>query len=152
MANKPTKKIIVYEMLKKDIISGKIKPGEILNEAELAEKFNMGKMPTREALLLLTHENLLESMPRVGYIVSQLTIKDLLEIYTLRVVLESEAIGLAAERITPEQLAHLELNNREEAQVFAQSSSRMTSQAYQLNIEFHTIIAQASGNMPAWKK
>ena len=103
-------------------------------------------MPTREALLLLTHENLLEAMPRVGYIVSQLTIKDLLEIYALRLILETEAVGLAAERITPEQLADLERNNRDEALLLEQNGSRMTSQAYQLNIEFHKIIAQASGN------
>lgn len=146
MAKKTTKKIFVYEILKKAIISGEIKPGEILNEAELAQKYSVGKMPTREALLLLTHENLLEAMPRVGYIVSQLTIKDLLEIYALRLILETEAVGLAAERITPEQLADLERNNRDEALLLEQNGSRMTSQAYQLNIEFHKIIAQASGN------
>jgi len=56
----------VYEQLKNAIISGEIKPGEILNEAVLAEKYEIGKTPTREALLLLANEDFLDSMPRVG--------------------------------------------------------------------------------------
>ncbi len=146
MAPRPTKKLHVYETIKHAIISGEIKPGEILNEAELAQKYDTGKTPTREALLLLTHENLLESMPRVGYVVSRLTTKDLLEIYTLRILLEAESIGLAAERITPEEIARLEENNRLEAELFSQNSARMTAAAYRLNIEFHQTIAWASGN------
>lgn len=66
MAHKPTKKILAYEQFKNAIISGEIKPGEILNEAVLAEKYGMGKTPAREALLLLANEDCLDSMPRVG--------------------------------------------------------------------------------------
>jgi DNA-binding GntR family transcriptional regulator len=146
MSQRPTKKLQIYEILKQAIVSGEIKPGEILNEAELAQKYATGKTPTREALLLLTHENLLEALPRVGYSVARLTTKDLLEIYALRILLETEAIGLAAERISPEEIANLEANNRQEAELFAKTSSRMTAAAYRLNIEFHQIIARASGN------
>lgn len=146
MAKRLTKKLHIYEIVKQAIVSGEIKPGEILNEAELAQKYKVGKTPTREALLLLTHDNLLEAMPRVGYVVTRLTTKDLLEIYALRILVEAEAIGLAAERITPEEIACLEENNRQEAALFAQTSNRTTSQAYRLNYEFHKFIAQASGN------
>lgn len=147
MVKRTTKKIQVYEILKQAIISGEIKPGEILNEADLAEKYGIGKTPTREALLLLTHENLLEAMPRVGYVVSRLTTKDLLEIYALRVILETEAIKLAAERITSEEIALLEENNRRESEIFQNNTTgSRTREAYQLNIEFHKIIARASGN------
>jgi DNA-binding GntR family transcriptional regulator len=147
MVKRTTKKIQVYEVLKRAIISGEIKPGEILNEADLAAKYNVGKTPTREALLLLTHENLLESMPRVGYVVSRLTTKDLLEIYSLRLILETEAIRLAAERITSEEICLLEENNRKESEIFqSHFKGNRTREAYQLNIEFHKIIGRASGN------
>ena len=146
MAYKITKKIYIYEQLKQAIISGIIKPGEILNESDLAQKYNIGKTPTREALLLLTHEKLLDSMPRLGYVVSRLTTRDLMEIYALRIILETEAIGLAAERITPEEISLLEENNRKEDLLFAESSSGMVSEAYALNIEFHKIIAHAADN------
>src|SRR5512139_3886921 len=110
-----TKKVQIYEQLKKAIISGSIKPGEVLTEAELSQKYSIGKTPTREALLLLTHEHLLETIPRVGYVVSRLTIQDLLEIYYLRMILESEAVGLAADRISPDEIAQLEKNNQIES-------------------------------------
>lgn len=145
MAQRITKKMQVYERLKDAIISGTIKPGEILNEADLSQKYNIGKTPTREALLLLTHEDLLESLPRVGYVVSRLTTKDMLEIYYLRVLLEAEAAGLAAERISPEEIALLEQNNQQEAQLFSENSNRMVGQAYLLNNQFHKLIAHASG-------
>ncbi|MCX6079734.1 MAG: GntR family transcriptional regulator [Chloroflexi bacterium] len=146
MANRSTKKALIYEQLKSDIISGNIRSGEILNEADLANRYGTGKTPTREALLLLTHENLLDSMPRMGYMVSRLTTKDLLEIYYLRSILETEAVGLAVDRITPEDIAHLEQNNQLESQIFSQGSGRMNAQAYQLNREFHQIISHAAGN------
>jgi DNA-binding GntR family transcriptional regulator len=146
MPKRLTKKLHVYEILKQAIISGEIKPGEILNEAELAQKYETGKTPTREALLLLTHENLLEAMPRVGYAVPRLTPRDLLEIYALRALLETEAIGLAAERITPAEIAQLEENNKRESRIFSQNPAGVAGQAHKLNIEFHKIIARASGN------
>jgi len=146
MAQHLTKTQQVYESLKQAILSDEIKPGEILNEADLAQKYEMGKTPTREALLLLTHENLLESMPRVGYVIARLTTRDLLEIYSLRILLEVEAIGLAAERITPAELALIEQNNQQEAQLGTPTSAEVNSQAYQLNSEFHLLIAGASGN------
>lgn len=147
MGNKITKKVLVYEQLKNSIISGEIKPGEILNEAVLAEKYGIGKTPTREALLLLANENFLDPMPRVGYVVSRLTTKDMLEIFFLRMILETEAIGLAAERITAEELAQLENNNKAEKKLFAENPPHVSEQAHQLNREFHAIIAHASGNL-----
>ena len=147
MSSKPTKKTLVYEQLKNSIISGEIKPGEILNEAALAEKYGMGKTPTREALLLLANESLLDSMPRVGYVVSSLTTKDLLEIFFLRIILEVEAIGLAAERITADEITELEENNRKERQISIEKPIRAHEQAHQLNREFHGLIARASGNL-----
>lgn len=146
MTPRPTMKLRIYQSLKQDIVSGVIKPGEILNEAELARRYSAGKTPTREALLLLTHENLLEAMPRLGYVVSRLTIHDLAEIFSLRILLETEAIGLAAERIQPEEIALLEENNCREAQVYHLLSSTWNGQAAQLNLEFHTLIARAAGN------
>ena len=146
MPQRPTKKLQVYEILKQAIISGEIKPGDILNEAELAQKYETGKTPTREALLLLTHENLLEALPRVGYIVPRLTTRDLLEIFSLRALLEVEAIGLAMDRLTPDVITALERNNLEESQILSDNSPQVSSLAYQLNREFHMIIARASGN------
>jgi len=146
MIPRPTKKVRVYEILRQAIVTGEIRPGEILNEANLAQKYNIGKTPTREALLLLTHENFLEAMPRVGYVVTRLTTQDLLEIYALRTLLEVEAVGLAADRITPAEIEQLQRNNEREAQLAGQNSREVARQAYQINYEFHTSIARTAGN------
>ena len=146
MAHKPTKKILVYEQLKSSIISGEIKPGEILNEAVLAEKYGMGKTPTREALLLLSNEDYLDSMPRVGYVVTRLTVQDMLEIFALRILLELEAIGIAAEKITEADLARLAVNNRAEEELTGQQTELAHEKGYKLNREFHLIIAKSTGN------
>jgi DNA-binding GntR family transcriptional regulator len=66
--SKPTKKSIVYKKIKNSLISGEIKPGEIM-KVILPIIFHIGKTPTREALIVLTHDNLLEALPRTGYIV-----------------------------------------------------------------------------------
>jgi DNA-binding GntR family transcriptional regulator len=147
MAQKPTKKTLVYEQLKNAIISGEIKPGEILNEAVLAEKYKMGKTPTREALLLLANENFLDSMPRVGYVVTRLTVQDMLEIFSLRILLEVEAIGIAAEKITEDCLAKLSANSQEEKALARQQADvTVLEKGHKLNREFHLIIAEAAGN------
>lgn len=142
-----TKKDRVYEQIRKAILSGELKAGEILKEGELAQRYSAGKTPTREALIVLSYEKFLEPMPRVGYIVVKPSIHDVLETFHLRMLLEVEAIGLAAERLSEEEIWQLEQNNQAENDVVSHySGSELKEKAYELNRDFHLIIAQASGN------
>ena len=125
MSVKPTQKEMLYKRIRRAIISGELKSGEIMNEADIAAQFGSGKTPTREALLLLTHDSFLESLPRVGYRVTRPTLQDILETFHLRQILEVEAIGLAIERISTENVHKLLVNNRlEESLILYQSKSR----------------------------
>jgi len=146
MSAAPTKKEQVYERIRRAIITGELKPGEILNEAEIAAQFESGKTPTREALLLLTHDGFLDSLPRVGYIVSKPTMQDILEIFHLRIILEVEAIGLAAGRLSPEDIRHLQENNEEEEKLMVSTNPNDKATASALNREFHLILARLSGS------
>jgi DNA-binding GntR family transcriptional regulator len=147
MTKTDTKKTIVYDQLKRNIISGEISAGTILNEAELVQNLGVGKTPTREALIMLSHEGLVDAMPRVGYVVTRLTVQDMLEIFALRILLEVDAIGMAVERITENDIGKLEDNNkRETALTNGEPGASLKEQGYQLNREFHLIIAQATGN------
>lgn len=146
MSASPTKKEQVYQRIRQAIITGDLRPGEILNEAEIAAQFESGKTPTREALLLLTHEGFLEALPRVGYIVSKPTMQDILETFHLRLLLEVEAIGLAVERITPEDLRRLQENNRQEEALAASPAPTDKAAASALNRDFHLRLARLSGN------
>jgi DNA-binding GntR family transcriptional regulator len=142
-----TKKDRVYQQIRKAILSGELKAGEILKEGDLAQRYGAGKTPTREALIVLSYEKFLEPMPRVGYMVARPSIQDVLETFHLRMLLEVEAIGLAAERISDEELRQLDQNNREENELGGMySGSELKSKAYELNRDFHLLIVKASGN------
>jgi DNA-binding GntR family transcriptional regulator len=152
-----SKTYVLYQKVRDKIVSGEIKPGAILTEAELADEYGVSKAPAREALVLLGHEGLVESMPRIGHVVATFTLQDVLETFHLRSILEAEAAGLAAERITDEGIAALLKNNNEEFALserahkapilrIAAHEHGFYERACELNIEFHQLIAQASGN------
>ena len=141
------KKDVLYQAIRQAIISGEIKAGEILKEAELGKEYGVSKTPVREALVLLGHEGFVESMPRTGYVVTTVSVQDVLETFHLRSILEAEAAGLAAERITEEEIAALLKNNNEEVALSKTAyEDGFYERAYALNMEFHQIIARASGN------
>lgn len=149
MKKKLTQKDQIYEQIKRDIILGAIKPGEVLNAIEMSERHNFGITPTREALLVLTHDRYLKPMPRVGYIVTEPAVQDILEIFHLRMILEVEAIGQAVDRITDQEIQELKKNNQREEEIFHQSNGNGQSsreQGLNLNQDFHIAIARASGN------
>jgi DNA-binding GntR family transcriptional regulator len=126
----------VYDGIRQDILSGTFLPGDLLTERELAAKYGVSKTPVREALSLLEQDELLRAIPRAGYMVTRLTFRDLQEVHQLRATLEAMAARLAAQRITDEELEELErltsTSDPEEARLF--------------NRQFHSVVAQASGN------
>lgn len=144
---KITQKEQAYAMIKRDILSGAYKPGDILNEIEMATKYKFGKTPTREALLVLAHDKFLKPMPRVGYIVTQPVLQDVLDVFQLRAIIESEAIGIAIDRLTPAVLKELDDNNAAERAIYnMEDADEMRELGITLNREFHLIIARATGN------
>lgn len=147
MGKEGTKKSFVYDLLKRRIISGELTAGTTLNESDLAQELAIGKTPTREALIMLAHEGFVDALPRVGYVVTRLTLQDILEIFSLRIMIEVEAIGIASERITEADIHKLIENNKKESALATQKpDALLRDQSYQLNLEFHSIIAQSTGN------
>src|SRR4030065_1413784 len=114
MKNLPTQSNLAYQKIRQVIISGDLKPGDIINIDELCSRFGTSKTPTREALVVLTHEQFLESLPRIGYMITKPSIRDVKEMFHVRTILEVEAIGLAVEHINDEEIKALEINNIEE--------------------------------------
>jgi DNA-binding GntR family transcriptional regulator len=138
---------MLFHQVREKIVSGEIKPGAILTEAELADEYGVSKTPVREALVLLGHEGFVEPMPRIGHVVASFTVQDVLETFHLRSILEAEAAGLAAERITEEGIAALLKNSDEESALSERAQEDgFYERANDLNMEFHQVIARASGN------
>ncbi|HQR12064.1 MAG TPA: GntR family transcriptional regulator [Casimicrobiaceae bacterium] len=130
----------VVTILRDAILTCSVEPGAVLNERELADELGVSKTPVREALSLLNHEGLVQILPRQAYVVSPITVRDVHESFDLRVILESAAAELAAARISDAELAEL-------ARVVAgESRDEPVAGTLRRNVDFHSLIARASGN------
>ncbi len=125
------------------ILKGRIKQGERLTEPRLSKLLGISRTPIREALRILEMEGFVEIIPRRGAVVTDVTDKDVDEIFILKVKLESLAAKLAAEHLTNEDIAELEdLNARMEK--FA--DAKKVSILIKLNSEFHNLIISKCEN------
>ena len=89
-----------YLRIRERIVSLDMRPGSVVNESRLREELKIGRTPIREALQRLARENLVRSIPHRGTFVTDVNITDLARITEVRVVLESHAASLAAERLS----------------------------------------------------
>lgn len=89
-----------YLRIRERIVSLDMPPGSVVNESRLRQELNIGRTPIREALQRLARENLVRSVPHRGTFVTDINITDLARITEVRVVLESHAARLAAERLS----------------------------------------------------
>ena len=147
MTHIPTQKELVYDQIKKAIIFNEIKPGEILKEIELSQKYNVGKTPIREALIILVHENYLQTIPRAGYVVVAPDVQDIMEMFHLRIILEVESVSQAVDRLSDQEISQL-LDHCEKEKLLYQSNDRQQIRelGYGMNQDLHMAIARASGN------
>ena len=93
-----SKKMIVYENLKRRIITNALKPGDPLNEGILSKEFKISKTPVREALQQLEKKGLIENIPGKGAFVSRFSFQDIRELFEIREILECEVIKRVAAR------------------------------------------------------
>jgi DNA-binding GntR family transcriptional regulator len=102
---KRTAEILAY--LEKEILEGRIAPGERLDETELAARFEVSRTPVREALLQLATHGLIETGKRRGAIVSRIPVERIVAMMEVLSVLEGCAARLAARRMTPDEQVRL---------------------------------------------
>jgi DNA-binding GntR family transcriptional regulator len=130
------------DLLTNAILSSKIKPGERLNESELARKLHVSRAPVREALQQLEEQGLIVNVPRRGMFVVSLEEEDLQKINSMRLVLESEALRLARK--------HLTAKGREKLMQITERMEKMeassTIEATRIDMEFHRTIWSLTGN------
>ena len=104
-ASRQTAHEFVRETIRQAILSGDIPSGTRLVQADLAEQLEVSTTPVREALRDLASEGLIQFDAHRGGIVHEISNEELQEVYDLRMLLEVEAMRLAAAKITPDQLA-----------------------------------------------
>jgi DNA-binding GntR family transcriptional regulator len=133
----------IYRALRERILRNELASGTRLVLRELANTYETSDIPVREALRMLERDGLVEMVPYRGARVTTLTQREIEETYFIRGHLESIATGLAAERITDDELAALDdLMVLMRAAVADQDGPRFSD----LNHQFHETIVAACGN------
>jgi len=133
----------VYRELRNQIFGKKLRAGQRLPEASIARELEVSRTPVREALRRLANEGLVDFVPNLGARLVFPTTEEIRDAYELREYLERMAIRKAAQRIRPPELYRLEENIHEEEKAF---TGRKLDDYLRINIAFHSIIAESSGN------
>ena len=97
----------VLGRLKAQILHVDRAPGDVLYEADLATEFGVSKTPVREALRVLAQTGWVVVLPRKGYIVRPVELRDVRDIFAIRHMIEPTLAGEAALSATPEQVGAL---------------------------------------------
>lgn len=97
-----------YRLIKEAIVNRELKPGDLLQELEMVERFHIGRTPLREAIQRLTVDGLVTNISRKGAFVTIMTKDDIKNVFELRCNLDAFAARLAAERASASEIIHLE--------------------------------------------
>jgi DNA-binding GntR family transcriptional regulator len=125
------------------IITGAVRPGEFLRMERIAEAVGVSNTPVREGLLVLRSEGLVELVPRRGFVVSPFSRQDVRDLFWAQAQLARELAARAAKKITPEQLAELEVTlARYDSAIAAGDQDRIG----ELGHLFHRRINRAAGS------
>ncbi|MDB5375547.1 MAG: hypothetical protein JWP04_4189 [Belnapia sp.] len=130
--------------LRQDIVTTRLAPGETLSEAATAGRLSLGKAPIRAALARLAAEGLVQAVPRRGWVVSLVTVRDIHEVFDLRLLLEPEAARRAAGRIDAAALGRLDAVC---AAGYRPGDATSALGFLDANRAFHVAVAELSGNV-----
>src|SRR5689334_12851493 len=144
---------MIYEELLRRIIAGEVAQGEFLSEVKLSNDFQCSRTPIREACIHLYKEGFLRVAPHTGYVVTEVSLEEIRELYELRQVLEPRAAERAAGRnpssdFRTECEALIELTR---ALAERERTYETFVQLGQAEYGYHYAIARAAGNQK-WVK
>ncbi|MGK6307799.1 GntR family transcriptional regulator [Variovorax sp. DT-64] len=135
----------VAELLRQRIFNRELEPGSWIDELKLAEEYGISRTPLREALKVLAAEGLVTMKVRRGAYVTEVSEKDLADVYHLLSLLESDAVGVVAERASPAELAELEALHAE-LEAAAAPGKVDRAHFFAINERFHMRILAMADN------
>ena len=147
MDSKITLKETVYNAVFEDIVEGRYRPNEILTEGTLGKKFGVSKAPVREALIELCKDNILQSLPRLGYQIVPVSLKEMVDLLDFRVDLELSNLRRAFDKITDADIAVLRGSPIDMDSTY----SKDIMPHWSLNVRFHLELCRLSGNEYSYK-
>ena len=146
---KETCKEYVYRVLKDNIMSLELSPGEILSESDLSKKLNVSRTPIREVFIKLKAEKLIEVKPQAGTYVSQIDWNLIEESIFIRYNLEKEALKEACENFSEDTL--IEMEKCLFAQKLVAQKGNNLLEFHNLDKEFHKLIFIGINKSNVWE-
>lgn len=134
---------VVFNALRKAILTGELKPGERLMEIHLADKLGVSRTPIREAIHKLELEGLVTMLPRRGAQVSEISEGGLRDVLEVRRDLDSFCAELACRRISAEDKKRLVEAYEEFNKAVQTNDATVMAKA---DVALHNIIIEATGN------
>jgi DNA-binding GntR family transcriptional regulator len=134
-----SKKQAAYDRVKEMIMNNELKAGDPIVERTLCDTLGISRTPVRAAFTELSQEGLVEIVPGRGVFVSRIRFEDMIEVYDIREALECMSVKLLTERITSEELSHLE-------EIVERMNQLTGSEFMALDMELHTTMARYSKN------
>ena len=131
----------VAELLRQRIFARELEPGSWIDELRIAEALGISRTPLREALKVLAAEGLVTMKVRRGAYVTEVSEKDLRDVYHLLALLESDAARVVAQSASDAQLAHIE-----QLQQDLENASGDRDRFFQINEAFHMLLLQIADN------
>ena len=139
----------VAELLRQRIFSRELEPGSWIDELKIAEAYGISRTPLREALKVLATEGLVTMKVRRGAYVTEVSDRDLADVYHLLSLLESDAAGMVATRATDAQLQELQTLHTE-LETAANPATADRERFFELNERFHMHLLEIADNR--WSK
>ncbi len=134
---------VVFKTLRQGILTGEIKPGERLMEIHLGKRLGVSRTPIREAIRKLELEGLVVMIPRKGAQVAEISQKHLKDVLEVRRSLDSLAVELACERMSPGQMEDLKEACNEFEKV---TKTKDVTAIAKADVALHDVIVRATGN------
>jgi DNA-binding GntR family transcriptional regulator len=131
----------VAELLRQRIFSRELVPGSWIDELKLAEEYGISRTPLREALKVLATEGLVTMKVRRGAYVTEVSERDLADVYHLLALLESDAAGVVAARATEAQLKELQTLHGE-----LEKAVSHRERFFEINEAFHMRLLEIADN------
>ena len=142
-STRPTLATRAYDDLKNLLMKGAYAPGDFLTEGELARRLKMSKTPVRTALTRLEMDGFVTVSPQQGIVVRESSIHEVLDIFDIRMALETFVVRRLASTIAPPQVERLRANLEAQSRAAKEHDNPATTR---LDTEFHLMLCEFAGN------
>lgn len=139
-----------YRILRRNIMQLQLKPGDVLNEAELSEMLGMSRTPIHEALILLKSEELVDILPHRSSTVSYISLKYIREGCFMRQTLEAAMIEELAGTLSSEQMEEVKKNIERQEEDLARHVDRISDDFFEMDDELHRLLYKFSHRERIW--